>query len=109
MSLFNQIPTAELQISTVTQTVVTVGAVSVTLLASNSERKFLRIKHQSSGGAAFVFIKFAAVAATATNALELAEGQIYEEGIGAGQMIYTGEIRVIASGAGRPVYVEERV
>lgn len=102
------IPTAELQVDNVTQTVITVGAASVTLLAANAERKFLRVKHQSSGGAASVYIKFQAIAATATNALELREGESHTEGVGTGQMIYTGEIRVIASGAGRPVYVEER-
>lgn len=108
MALFHSQPSAELQVDTVTQTVVTAGAASVTLLAANPERKFLRIKHQSSGGTAIVFIKFQAIAATPTNALELREGEVHVEGVGTGQMIYTGEIRVIASGAGRPVYVEER-
>lgn len=108
MPLISQIHTAEEQIDNITQTVIAVGAASVTLLAANTERKFLRIKHQSSGGTAFVYIKFAAVAATSTNAFELSEGQLYEEGIGVQGFIYTGEVRVIASAAGRPVYVEER-
>lgn len=108
MGSFHYNPTAEFQVDTVTQTVITVGAASVTLLAANPERKFLRIKHQSTGGAAFVYIKFASVPATSTNALELAEGAVYVEGVSTGGMIYAGEIRVIASGAGRPVYVEER-
>lgn len=108
MPVFNQIPTAELQVDNVVQTVVSVGGVSAVLLPANPERKFLRIKHQSSGGAAFVYVKFAAAAATATNALELSEGAIHLEGVGTGEMIYTGEIRAISSGGARPVYVEER-
>lgn len=108
MSGFHNQPTAELQIDNVTQTVISVGGASTVILSANAERKFLRIKHQSSGGATFVYIKFAAAAATTANALELSEGQVYEEGIGAGQMIYTGEIRCISGGAARPVYVEER-
>lgn len=108
MGSFHYNPTAEFQVDNVTQTVVTVGTTSVTLLAANPERKFLRIKHQSSGGAALIFIRFSATPATATNAFELSEGGVYVEGISTGGMIYAGEIRVIASGAGRPVYVEER-
>lgn len=108
MSHFHHEPTAELQVDNVTQTVVTVGTVSVTLLAANPERKFLRVKHQNSGGAQFVYLHFAASPATTTNGFELAENGIHLEGVGTGQMIYTGEIRVIASAAGRPVYVEER-
>lgn len=108
MQVFNQVPTAELQVDNVTQTVVTVGTTSVTLLAANAERKFLRIKHQNSGGAQFIYLHFAATPATATNGFELSENGIHLEGVGTGQMIYTGEIRAIASAAGRPVYVEER-
>lgn len=108
MQPFIQIPTAELQVDNVTQTVVAVGAASVTLIVANPERKFLRVKHQSSGGAQFVYIHFDATPATTTNGLELIEGATYEEGVGAGGMVYTGEIRVIASGGGRNVYVEER-
>lgn len=108
MSLFHHEPTAELQVDNVTQTVITVGTASVVLLASNPERKFLRVKHQSAGGAQLVYLHFAASPATITNGFELTEGQIHLEGVGTGQMIYTGEIRAIASAAGRPVYVEER-
>ena len=108
MTIFNQVNSAELQVDNVTQTVVTVGTTSVVLLAANPERKFLRIKHQNSGGAQFVYIHFAASPATAANGFELSENGIHLEGVGTGQMIYTGEIRCIASGAGRPVYVEER-
>lgn len=108
MTLFHHEPTAELQVDNVTQTVVTVGTTSTVLIAANPERKFIRIKHQSSGGTAFIYLRFSATAATTTNAYEIAEGQEFREGVGEGTMIYTGEIRVIASSAGRPVYVEER-
>lgn len=106
--LFHHEPTAELQVDNVTQTVVTVGTTSIVLIASNPERKFIRIKHQSSGGSQFVYLRFSATPATATNALELSEGQEFREGVGEGTMIYTGEIRVIASSGTRNVYVEER-
>lgn len=108
MSLFNQVNSAELQVDNVSQTVVTVGTVSVVLLAERAERKFLRIKHQSSGGAQFVYVHFGASPATTTNGLELIEGEPHKEGVGTGEMVFTGEIRAIASGAGRQVYVEER-
>lgn len=102
------IPTAELQIDNVTQTVISVGGASTTILAANPERKMVRIKHQSSGGSALIYIRFSASPATTTNALELSEGQTYEAGAGFSGVIYTGEIRCISSGAARPVYVEER-
>lgn len=108
MALFEQVPSAELLTDTVTQTVIAVSTASTTILSAQPARKFLRIKNQD-GGAAKVYIKLAATAATTTNSFELLVGQIYEEGVGAGGIIYTGEIRAISASGSVNVYVEERV
>lgn len=102
------IPTAELLIDTVTQTVTSVSTVSTTVLAANPSRKFFRLKNQDTGTAR-IYIRLSATAATSTNAFELLDGESYSEGVSAGGMVYTGEIRAIASTGTKNLYVEERV
>lgn len=107
MGVFNQIPTAELQIDTITQTVVSVTTASSVVLAANAERKFFRLKNQDTGTQR-IFIRLNASAATSTNSFELLDSQEYTEGVGAGGMVYTGEIRAISSSGSKNLYVEER-
>lgn len=100
------IPSAELQVDNVTQTVSTVS-VSAVVLAANAERKYMKFKNQDAG-AQSIFIHFAATPATTTNGLQLLSGETYSEGVGTGLMIYTGEVRAISSSGTNNLYVEER-
>lgn len=107
MGMFFTDPAGEVSTSTVTQNVLTITATSSTVLAANPNRKFFRLLNQQTGVTS-VFIHFDATAATTSNGFELKDGQEYEEGIGAGGMIYTGEIRAITASSTKSLYVEER-
>lgn len=102
----NQINSAELQVDNVTQTVVPVTG-STVVLSANAERKFLRVKNQDAGSQ-IIFVHFGASPATTTNGLQLVSGESHKEGVGTGEMIYTGEIRAISSSGTNNLYVEER-
>lgn len=106
--MFQQIRTAEVQVDTITQTVINVPNASTTVLAANPERKYMKFRSQGTGTAA-LYLRFSATVATATNSLELLDAEEYEEGISiVGGMIYTGEVRAITSAGSKELYVEER-
>lgn len=106
MAELGQIFSAELQSDIVVQTVVSVPNSSTTVLAANPERKYLLLKSQGSGTQA-LYIKFAAVAATTTNARELLDTRDIELGVGTGKPIYVGEIRAISGSGSKDLYIEE--
>jgi len=101
---FTQINTAELQVDNITQTVVTVSNVSVTVLAANAERKYIYFLNQGTVNAP-VYLHFDASAATNANGIALRDGQSYSF---PSKFVYTGEVRAISdTSANKPLYVEE--
>ena len=107
MEIFQWQPSAELQVDNVVQTVVSVTTTSAVVLAANPERKYVLFRAQGAGTNR-IYLKFAAVAATVTNAYELLDAAEREEGVGTGKMIYTGEVRAITNSGSKDLYVEER-
>lgn len=106
MSGFHHEPTAELQMDTVTQTVISVPNASTTVLAANPERKYILLRSQGAGTTA-IYIKFAASAAAANNSRELLDAEQIELGVGTGKAVYVGEIRAITASGSKDLYIEE--
>lgn len=87
---------------TISSSVVSVGAVDTLVLASNPRRRFLLIQRGTTVGR--VFVKFSAGAATVTNGVLMRENAYL---ILTKEHIYTGEIRAIAVGSSKVLYVTE--
>lgn len=81
---------------TFNQSVTSLNAVSQTILAANSARKYLLIRNSSTSDA-LVYIRLAASAATLTNSLPLRKGEYYES---PEDFTYTGAITAISSAFG---------
>lgn len=90
---------------TITSSVITVTAADTLVLAANASRKFLLIQRGTTVGR--VFVKFSSGAATATNGVLFRENAYFE--MPQDGNIYTGEIRAIAVGSSKILYVTEGV
>lgn len=90
---------------TITSSVVSVAASDTLVLAANVDRKFLLIQRGTTAGR--VFVKFSAGAATTTNGVLFRENAYFE--MPQDGNIYTGEIRAIAVGSSKLLYVSEGI